>query len=94
LNQNFFFFTRSISNGRADVSLWVPSATRRTEARTRDLKDSGLDYEHSQMVKSGIHTLPLANPEMAVKRCFPSTHRRTLAWAFTSQWTENTTGGM
>lgn len=80
LNQNDFLFTRSISNDHPKVSFHVFRFEGRvTGVRTWNLNDGGINGQALVGEEIGIRTLPPTNPDMAVKRCFPSTHRRTLA---------------
>ena len=80
LNQNDLLFARSTSNDHLQGQPPVTSlGDRATKTLTWDLDDSGISIPVRVKGKGGIRTRPETNPEMAVKRCFPSTHSRTLA---------------
>ena len=80
LNQNDFLFTRSTSNGRPKVSFRVfRFDDRATRIRTWNLNDGEISVYALIGREVGLRTRPPTNPDMAVKRCFPSTHKRTLA---------------
>jgi hypothetical protein len=80
LNQNDLLFSRSTSNNHVKVNSCVSSlGGMTTKTRTWDLDDSGIRILVRVNGEGGIRTRPETNPEMAVKRCFPSTHSRTLA---------------
>ena len=80
LNQNDLLFGRSMSSSHFKLSSCASSLDGRTiEIRTWDLNNSIVSVQARVDGKASIHTRPETNPEMAVKRCFPSTHSRTLA---------------